>query len=315
MFGSQKSKLLVAALLFSVSLMARDVVESSGECEINWSDGFIACEGTSAADQSKFAATLSAKVIAQRNLLEVVKGVQIDSEVSVADGMISSDVIKSRVEGAIRGARVTNNIYDKEQKSATATVKLEMGKDLLEALLSDPTKLSWNEKIQEVFKNFSLINNAYAATYTVKDTATIKKVMEDLRSSGHKEASEYVAKLLDGIEKTTYTGILIDVSQLDNFKKAMIVKLVDQNGKEIYPGNLITKKMLVKKNTSVGYVFGHDDAVSDKRVFNTPIEIKAKQIYKNRHSDIVLDASQIEQLSSVDQKVFQNAKILLLLGE
>jgi len=308
-------KIIALILLLCFSLFGRDAIEESGSCQINWSQGYIICEGESESHQSRFAAKMSAKVIAQRNLLEVVKGVRIDSVTTVHDGLLSSDIIKSRVQGVIRGAQISSNVYDKTDGYAVATVKLRMGKDLLKALLSDPSQLSWNEKVGEFFKDFSLVSQAHASTYNSKEKETIQKVLQDLRSSGHKDASKYVASLLEGIDKSNYTGILIDVSELDGFKKAMIVKLVDEDGKEIYPGNLITKKMLVKKNTSVGYIFGHDDALKDKRVFDTPIEIKAGKIYKNRHSDILLTATQLEQVSSLDKSVFENAKILLLLGE
>ena len=313
--GNSMVKITTLLLLLSLSLFARDVIDESGSCKINWSQGHIICEGESEAGQTRFAAKIAAKVIAQRNLLEVVQGVRIDSLTTVRDGLLSSDVIRSRVQGVIRGAQIVSNEYIKNDGYAVAKVKLTMGSDLLNALLSDPKKLTWNEKIEKFWNNISFIAQANASTYTHKDTDVVKKVMQDLRDGGYKKASDYIQTLLEKSDKNNYTGILIDVSGLNSFKKAMIVRLVDAKGKEIYPGNLITKKMLVKKNTSVGYIFGHNDALQNKRVFNDPIEIKAKNIYKNRHSDILLDASQLEKISSLDKSIFENAKILLLLGE
>lgn len=313
--GKNMLQIITILLLLTFSLFARDVIDETGSCKINWSQGYIVCQGESEAEQTRFAAKIAAKVIAQRNLLEVIQGVRIDSVTTVRDGLLSSDAIRSRVQGVIRGAQIISNEYVKNDGYAVATAKLKMGSDLLKALLSDPNKLSWNEKIGKFWNHISFVTEAHASTYTAKDTEAVQKVMQDLRESGYKKASKYVQTLLNGVDKNNYTGILIDVSGLNNFKKAMIVRLVDANGKEIYPGNLITKKMLVKKNTSVGYIFGHNDALQDKRVFNTPIEIKAKNIYKNRHSDILLDASQLAKISSLNKNIFKNAKILLLLGE
>ncbi|MEA2072527.1 MAG: hypothetical protein U9O86_03000, partial [Campylobacterota bacterium] len=159
-------KTLLLSAILTLSLQAREVVDSVGSCKINWTQGSITCEGESAEGQSKFAAKISAKVIAQRNLLEVVKGVRIDSMVTVKDGMFSSDVIKSRVQGVIKGGQIISNKYDSKDKYSVATIRLDMGKDLLSALLSDPTQLSWNEKIQKFWNKFSIYTNAYAATYS-----------------------------------------------------------------------------------------------------------------------------------------------------
>ena len=309
-------KLIVISILLSLSLQGRDVVDDTGLCKINWTKGHILCEGESAEGQRNFAAKISAKVIAQRNLLEVVKGVQIDSETTIKDGMQTSDIISSRVQGVIRGGQIISNNYDSIKKSAVATVKLEMGKDLLSALLSDPKKLSWNEKIQHYWNNFSIITKAHASTvYMQKERETIQKLLEDLRTQGNSSGTEYLENVLSSMSKNNYTGILIDISQLDSFKKAMIVRLVDEDGKEIYPANLVSKNMLMKRNTSVGYMFGYDEARNDKRIFNMPLEIKPDSVYRNKKSNIILNKEQIALINTLDIDVFKQAKIILVLGD
>lgn len=301
-------------LVFS-PLHSREVVEVQGSCKINWSQGHITCEGESAEGQNKYGATIAAKVIAQRNLLEVVKGVRIDSMVTVKDGMFSSDIIKSRVEGVIRGGQIISNKYSRETKSALATIKLQMGKDLLSALLSDPEQLSWNEKVQKLWNNFHIVTPLTASTYSNKDKATIEKLLADLRKKGNKQGEKYLQTILASIDSTSYSGILIDVSELPSFKKAMIVKLVDQNGHEVYPSDIVSRETLLKRNTSVGYIYGLDDARSNKRVFNTPVEIKASQIYKKRYSNIVLTNEQIQMIHSLDSNILKDAKVILVLGD
>ena len=305
----------IILLLLSLTLQAREVIDSSGSCKINWTQGFISCEGESAEGQSSYGAKISAKVIAQRNLLEVIRGVSIDSEVTVSDGMLSSDIIKSRVQGVIKGGQILSNNYNSTSKSAIAIIKLEMGKDLLSALLSDPTKLSWNEKIQKAWDGFNFITSANASTYSQQDKETIKKLLDDMRERGDAKGSEYLSDVLDNIDNNQYSGILIDISGIANFEKAMIVKLVDEGGAEIYPSTVLDKATLVKKNTSVGYMYGIQDARENKRVFDKPVEFKAQKVYKNRKSNIVLTKSQIEVIKGLDQEILKRAKIILVLGE
>lgn len=307
--------LLLLSSLLTLSLEAREVIDNVGSCKINWSQGSITCQGESAEGQDRRSAKIAAKVTAQRNILEVIKGVRINSMVTVKDGMLSSDVITSRVQGVVRGGQIISNEYDSQDKYAVATIKLKMGKDLLSALLSDPTKLSWNEKVKQLWDSLSLVTNAYAATYSKYDQKTLEKILEDLRKRGDEKASNYVSSLLQDIKSTKYSGILIDVSEVAEFKKAMIVKLVDKDGNEIYPANYVNKATLLKKNTSVGYMYGFEDARKNTRVFSSPVEIKAQNVYKKRYSNLVLNDEQVKIIESLDQEILKKAKIILVLGD
>lgn len=301
-------------LFLSVSLFSREVIDQRGSCKINWTQGFILCEGESAQNQGKYAANLSAKVISQRNMLEVIKGVNITSEITIKSGLDSSEIIKSRVEGIVRGVQVISSKYDRNTKSSVVTTKLELGKDLLSALLSDPTLLSWNEKVEQLWNSFNILPQALASTYMPKEKETILKLMEDLRDNS--DAKKHLENILKSMENTiNYTGILLDISEISNFQKALIVKLVDEKGKEIYPSNLVSKQTLTKRNTSVGYMFGIDDAKRNKRVFDNPIEIKPTSTYKSKLSNIVLNKEQIKKINSIDKNVLKNAKIILVLGD
>lgn len=57
---------------------------------------------------NKILARRAAIVDAQRNLLERINGVQIDSETFMEDFTISSDVVRSQVSGLIKGAVITD---------------------------------------------------------------------------------------------------------------------------------------------------------------------------------------------------------------
>ncbi|RLG09396.1 hypothetical protein DRN73_09990 [Candidatus Pacearchaeota archaeon] len=90
----------------------RDIEERRGDGEINWTQGVIRAEGRGVMDtslpyaQAKAMAVRAAVVDAQRNLLEIVKGVYITSETTVENAMLKNDVIKTKVEGVIKNARM-----------------------------------------------------------------------------------------------------------------------------------------------------------------------------------------------------------------
>lgn len=86
------------------------VVHAQPQADINWSSGYIIATGqgtaktTESKGKARIKATIAAKVDAQRNLLEVIKGVRITSQTTVQDAMLVEDVIKSRVDGLLKGA-------------------------------------------------------------------------------------------------------------------------------------------------------------------------------------------------------------------
>lgn len=77
------------------------------------SGGVIQIEGIGALQNKDAAAGYrAAKVDAMRNALEEVQGVYIDSETTVKDSIMASDIIKSRINGLIKGAKVVKRFKD-----------------------------------------------------------------------------------------------------------------------------------------------------------------------------------------------------------
>ncbi len=72
--------------------------------------------------RERLTAERAATVDAQRKLLETIQGVQITSDSTVEDFALKNDVIKSRVEGVLRGAETLNTQYFSD-----GTVEVTMG--------------------------------------------------------------------------------------------------------------------------------------------------------------------------------------------
>ncbi len=78
--------------------------------------------------QSKLLALRAAKVDAQRNLLETIQGVRIDSETLVKDFLTENDEIRTHVMGKLRGARV---VAERILSEGIAEVDLELSVEAL----------------------------------------------------------------------------------------------------------------------------------------------------------------------------------------
>jgi len=68
-------------------------------------------QGGPAQAQARAMARRAAQMDGQRQLLEMAKGIRIDSSTSVQDFMLRDDSIRSRIEGIIRGAREVDTRY------------------------------------------------------------------------------------------------------------------------------------------------------------------------------------------------------------
>jgi hypothetical protein len=85
---------------------------------VNWTDGYVEAVGIGAppqryigTPQARPNALRAARVVAYRDLLEVVNGVRVDSTTTVKDFIVESDVINTKVEGIVKGAKVMKEEY------------------------------------------------------------------------------------------------------------------------------------------------------------------------------------------------------------
>jgi hypothetical protein len=107
---------IFAAVLFTSS--KSEVVEPLKNGEINWTLQTIRVTGSGAPSQdapniaaARLGAERAAKLDAMRNAIEAIQGVWIDSQTTVKNAMLESDIIRSRVQGFIQGARVVETKY------------------------------------------------------------------------------------------------------------------------------------------------------------------------------------------------------------
>jgi hypothetical protein len=120
----------------------KDVVDPVGSTgKVDWTTGVITAVGIGAppsqpanAAQARAMAERAAQVVAYRNLLEAVKGVRVDSTTLVENFIVSSDVIKTQVNGIIQGATIMDKKYMSDG-SVEVTVGMKLTGALAEVLL------------------------------------------------------------------------------------------------------------------------------------------------------------------------------------
>lgn len=120
----------------------KDVETAAGSSgKIDWTTGVVTAVGIGAppaqpanAAQARAMAERAAQVVAYRNLLEATKGIRVDSNTTVENFMVSSDVIRTDVSGIIQGATVMDKKYMSDG-SVEITVGMKMSGALADAMM------------------------------------------------------------------------------------------------------------------------------------------------------------------------------------
>ena len=112
----------------------------------DWNSGTITATGYGVPTtgthgaQARYLARRAAIADAYRQLLEIIKGVQVDSETTVEMMMVTSDIIRTKVSGTVNGARV---IDEKMTPDGGYEVTVQIGmfgqNSLADAVIERPT--------------------------------------------------------------------------------------------------------------------------------------------------------------------------------
>lgn len=120
---------MVVALTIAVALpcthavaarLGADVIETAPNGDINWTGGWAQAIGTgygpnnAPASLSRTLGERAGYALALRNLLEVIKGVRVDSESFVQGHMMDNEVVKAKVSGLIQGAQIVRSSVSRD---------------------------------------------------------------------------------------------------------------------------------------------------------------------------------------------------------
>jgi len=111
---------------------AQNAVESFENGKIDWTTGVGSAIGIGAPPpkpvnmaQARAMAKRAAVIVARRNLLEIIKGVRIDSMTLVKDFVVQSDIIRNQVDGYLERSQVVDIAYMSDG-SVEATVAMNL---------------------------------------------------------------------------------------------------------------------------------------------------------------------------------------------
>lgn len=168
---------VLALVLFAATpVLAQQYTEPMGAAGyIDWVNMKVVSKGlgaappsASSAAQARILGLRAAKADARRNMLEVIKGVRIDSQTKVANYLVEDDHIASQVAGILQGATIEETGQDATGLyTATASLSLtgEMGRVFIQMIgkPATPRKIGIDELAPEVGKRIDNVEGQISA--------------------------------------------------------------------------------------------------------------------------------------------------------
>jgi hypothetical protein len=316
-----KSLSIIIITLCSLTATAEDgqyteLVGTTGE--INWTKATVSAIGYGIAGEGKkaniapYLACRAAKVDAQRNLLESYQGVRVTATTLVSNYMLTSDEVKSTVEGTVKGAIIKsrdNRIDGSCKVVLEAPLRGKISKSIYQDLYQE------EEVSASILPNlWSLwISSAHAATYPAESNQQISDLLSQLNKRISALEKGVKAKNVNDVKTHDISGIIIDVRGT-NFTPSLNPKIRKADGDVLYPNRSDTQDII--DSGQLVSLFANDVtfAMDHPMIGDTPLLIKAKKTWKNLHTEIALADNDARKLTYlINKNVLKDIGVIIVL--
>ncbi|HHL40145.1 MAG TPA: hypothetical protein ENJ37_06535 [Deltaproteobacteria bacterium] len=240
-------------------------------------------EGAAPADrplspaQKAILAKRAAKVVALRELAEILNGVAIYGETMVVDAAAQSDTIKATVQGVVKGAQVVYEVYDPAAEMAAVYVSVPM---------KGPGGLLG----QLMPRILPTLPPPSAPVYTPAAPAAPAPP-----------------------SAPNYDGLILDITK-HRFKPALINRVLAENGDILYDPTKVAQEILIERGAGE-YTndVGKAKALLGERGAKNPLVVEAVGVVKG--TDVKVSGGDAGVIFSANQKTnfLEGAKVVFVL--
>ncbi|MBI5827280.1 MAG: hypothetical protein HZB22_06100 [Deltaproteobacteria bacterium] len=235
---------------------------------------------TLSAAQKRIMALRAAKVIALREIAEIINGVAVSGETRVADAAVESDAIRASVEGIVKGAQVIKEVYDPMSEMAGVYVSVP---------LTGP--------------------NGVIATLLPQ----VIPVMPLPQYQPYQPMPPGEPPQQAQAQPKNYDGLILDVREKP-FKPALINRVLAKNGEIIYDPTKVAQNILVERGAAE-YTndVGKARALLGERGSSNPLVVKAGGVVKSTDVELAPEDASAVFSSNQSNNFLEGAKVVFVL--
>jgi hypothetical protein len=323
------------------------VIEAIGDNGvIDWTNGILYVKGMGAPPenavndaQKKLLARRAAQADGYRILLEVIKGVRVESETTVEKFIVTNDTIRANVEGLVKGAQTVNTEYQPDG-SAVVTLGIPLNGEaglspiilpvVLEASYVTPPMPPPSSVVAQPPEENLAIREMQLEIEALKERiSALEKAIQELQQIIMQQKQTPTQKTEGRIEtpkapetkkepeRTTdippkqVTGVVIDTVGL-KLKPSMSPKVFTNDQTLVY-GLTKTDRKIAE---NIGLVVWEKDinvAQKNERVKVSPVIIKAMGI--SEKTNIIISPTDAQKIKEIDEKakLLTNCKVAVVI--
>lgn len=269
------------------------VVQKVGHGQVNWTNKVIVVTGSAApnlkggvtAAQVRLQTERAAELDAYRKILEIVKGVRVDSSWTIGDMMESVPEVKTTVEGLIKGMKRVDTKYYSDG-GVDVIVQVDLEGMMASTVAKEVVKKEERETPKENKEQVQKLNEE------------IKPVQESTKKEGKKEEAKTEAS-------TNPTGYIFNVKGL-SYQPVMFPKILDDKNNELFAVEKVDPS-LISEGKIVSYYLSENAARNSERVKDKPLIINAISV-RNK-SEIIIKS---EDAKKINKDLLRSGRLAII---
>jgi len=255
-----------------------EIIQHTGQGDINWSRGIISAVGYADPNQPIYAQQVAAAADARANLLTVLGDMHIKRGITVEKGKLTRDINIQTIEGVLRGSFLGEPKRASNGMLSVIAYK-HISSDLISTLM--PARYFAPEPGEAVYKP------APAAMQTPEKP-----------------------------QEQSYTGLIIDAKGLDVVPSLGFRVLVEDSKEVLYGLSTVDRISVISKRGMAGYASSIEDAKKNPRVGKTPMVVKAVRSGGESNTDLYIskqDAAKIYN-ANLNTSFLKDLKVVIVCG-
>ncbi|WP_031479443.1 hypothetical protein [Maridesulfovibrio frigidus] len=302
---------ILAFCMLAGTALAQDKIVEVVRPDQIFEKGYIQVIGESEAGQSRYRAKRAAEVVAQKRLLEIFQGLRLTGKTTVRDGMLSSEVIRTTVQGTLRGAAPCGEDFDRTEGYARVCLRLNLhGNDSVyssfqDMIIKSPNELSVREMTE--FKSEVVLDDIKVVPGPTADTVAPAPSKEEIQTTAPAAAK------IEAAVAVPVDGIIVDVRAFD-FKPALVNRILTEKNEVLFDPSKVLNQVLIERGCG-GYTtdLQKAKALLESWGSKSPMILKGQSV--QNVTDAVVSATDASAVFAYDQKynILANAKVVFVL--